>query len=148
MKRTLIMMVTCLLVSFAAQAAPYGKLWKKYERSRQKDLPQTSLSVLSEIMQKAESERAYGHLLKAQFADAEVRYELSPDSLLPAVRRIESAEQRAADAHDEVLVAIYRSTLGRLYSRYGTTLPDAREESKAWFKLARSNPDALAKAGG
>ena len=140
------MMVTCLLVSFAAQAAPYGKLWKKYERSRQRDLPQTSLSVLSEIMQKAESERAYGHLLKAQFADAEVRYELSPDSLLPAVRRIESAEQRAAAAHDEVLVAIYRSTLGRLYGRYGKTLPDAKEKSKAWFKLSMSNPDALAKA--
>lgn len=146
MKRILILIVTCLLVSFAAQAAPYGKLWKKYERSRQKDLPQTSLSVLSEIMQKAESERAYGHLLKAQFADAEVRYELSPDSLLPAVRRIESAEQKAAAAHDEVLAAIYRSTLGSLYGRYGTTLPDAGEKSKAWFKLSMSNPDALAKA--
>lgn len=53
-----------MLLPMTAMADSYTSLWKKYDAAVGKDHPQTALKVLAQISDKAEKERAYGHLLK------------------------------------------------------------------------------------
>ena len=49
----------------------YSELWKKANEAEQKDLPQTQYEVLQKIVTKAEQEKAYGQLLKAELNAAQ-----------------------------------------------------------------------------
>ena len=89
----------------------YAELWKKAVEAEQKDLPKTQYEVLQKIVAKAEKEKAYGQLLKAELNAAQVMGAIAPDSLKPAVERI---QQRGQSTKDEVLRLIYQTVLYRV----------------------------------
>ena len=89
----------------------YAELWKKAVEAEQKDLPKTQYEVLQKIVAKAENEKAYGQLLKAELNAAQVMSVIAPDSLKPAVERI---LQRGQSTQDEVLSLVYQTVLYRV----------------------------------
>ena len=91
----------------------YSELWKKAAEAEEKDLPQTQYDVLQKIVDKAEQEKAYGQLLKAELNAAQVMSMIAPDSLKPAVERI---RQRGEKTQDEVLRLVYQTILYRVIS--------------------------------
>ena len=91
----------------------YSELWKKANEAEQKDLPKTQYEVLQKIVVKAEKEKAYGQLLKAELNAAQVMGMIAPDSLKPAVERI---RQRGETTQDEVLRLVYQTVLYRVIS--------------------------------
>ena len=136
------------LMPATALADSYSQLWRQYTRAADKDQPRTQLALLRKIAAKASTERAYGHLLKAQLIQVNVWQELSPDSLQPAVRRLEQAYHKAAGGN-EVLAGVYASALGHAYDVFPQLADDeagARAQSLAWYDRSMACPDALAKA--
>ena len=81
----------------------YSELWKKANEAEDKDLPKTQYEVLQKIVAKAEKEKAYGQLLKAELNAAQVMSVIAPDSLKPAVEQI---QKRGEATKDEVLESI------------------------------------------
>lgn len=147
MKRAkLISLTLALLMPLAAIADTYTSLWKQFEAAVQKDHPHTVLKVLGEISAKAQRERAYGHLLKAQLATADQTVSLSPDSLQPAIERLQTSEQAAVKSGDQVLAAIYESVLGTVFTNCSYLLDDGIAIGKQYYRKSMSNPGALADA--
>ena len=89
----------------------YSALWKKVDEAEKKDLPQTMSKTLQQIVDKAEAEKAYGQLMKAELKNAQVKASVAPDSLKPAV---EALEARCTDIKDEVLKTVYQTVLYRI----------------------------------
>ena len=89
----------------------YTELWKKAAEAERKDLPQTQYKALQAIVAKAEKEKTYGQLLKAELNAAQVMGAIAPDSLKPAVERI---RQRGTSTQDEVLRLVYQTVLYRV----------------------------------
>ncbi len=131
------------LLPVMAWADSYASLWKQYDAAVNKDHPRTQIKVLGEIITKATHEKAYGQLLKAQVASAQAITAISPDSLAPAVKRIEEAEMKAGQNGNKVLAAVYASVLGTVYQQNPSLAPDAREKSKAFFRKSLAEPDVL-----
>ena len=140
MKRSrLISIAVALLLPLAAIADSYTSLWKQYDVAVRKDHPQTVLRLLSQIADKAQRERAYGQLLKAQVKSADYQCELSVDSLQPVVERMKLMEQQAVNSGDNVLAAIYQSVLGSVYTNNSFALDDAKATGKQYFKKDRTS---------
>ena len=106
MNRTIVILLMFLVIPMRIMADNYTELWKRVEAAAQKDLPQTQIKLLDKIAAKAERERSYGQLLKAQLWRAKVQTEVSPDSLQPAVERLRAAEERVGEK-EPVLAAVY-----------------------------------------
>ena len=53
----------------------YDRLWRQGEEYGERDLPKSSMEVLQKIIAKAEQEKRYGHLLKAQLMNASLMVE-------------------------------------------------------------------------
>ncbi len=146
MKKTaLATVLIAFLLPVMALADSYASLWKQYDAAVNKDHPRTQIKVLDEIVAKATREKAYGQLIKAQVASAQAITAISPDSLDPAVKRLEASLREAEENGNEVLAAVYASVLGSVYSQNPSLAPDASERSKAFFKKSMANPDALSK---
>lgn len=143
--RLLLVVFAAIMMPAMVSADSYTTLWKKEAEARKKDLPQTRIKILDRIIAKAEADKAYGHLLKAQVGRMGASATVSPDSLAPAVRRLEAAAKKAEDV-DVVLAAIYNSVLGTVYRDRPHLSDDAAERSKAFFDLSLRNPDRLARA--
>ena len=122
-------------------AQTYQQLWKQVTEAQQKDLPQTELKTLQQIVEKAERENAYGHLLKAELMKARVHSEISTDSLAPAVARL---SQKAEATKDIPLQAVYYAVLGKIYASNSSALDDAKVLSAECFRKAMANPARLA----
>lgn len=142
-KKAFITAIIALLLPFVAMADSYTSLWKQHEMALKKDHPRTQIKVLNEIIAKATHEKAYGQLLKAQIASVQAIAAISPDSLAPAVKRLETAEADAEQSGNKVLAAVYASTLGTLYKQNPAQAYDAAEKSKAYFKKSLAHPDLL-----
>ena len=123
----------------------FDSLWKQFEAASDKDLPQKELEVLSTIVNKATRSKEYGQLLKAELMAAQVRTDISPDSLAPAVGRL---KERASACTDIPLKAVYNAVLGRIYQD-NSSLSDSASWSSLFYTKAMENPDKLAavKAG-
>lgn len=143
--RLLLVVFAAIMMPAMVSADSYTTLWKKEAEARKKDLPQTRIKILDRIIAKAEADKAYGHLLKAQVGRMGASATVSPDSLVPAVRRLEAAAKKA-EGVDVVLAAIYNSVLGTVYRDRPHLSDDAAERSKAFFDLSLRNPDRLARA--
>ena len=91
----------------------YSSLWKKAQEAENKDLPQTQYDIIQKIVKKAEKEKAYGQLLKAELKGAQVMMSISTDSLTPAVELI---RQRGEAAKDEALKIVYQTVLWKVCS--------------------------------
>ena len=129
-----------LLLPMTAMADSYTSLWKKYDAAVGKDHPQTALKVLAQISDKAEKERAYGHLLKAQVASLDWVAQLSRDSIPAMERHLKKSGETAERKGDRVLAAIYQAVMGRMYASYRYAFDDAKELSAECYRrsMARS----------
>ncbi len=136
MKKAIYILIA-LLIPLALQAESFSSLWKKVDDAQQKDLPKTQVEVLRQIADKAENERAYGHLLKAQFMMAAVKTQLSPDSLEMVKKRL---ADKAETAKKPVLKAVYAAVLAQIYEED----ENDQETAKIWRKRALEDMDILA----
>ncbi len=130
-------------------ADSYSSMWKKVNAADSKDLPQDKIAALQNIRQRALVDREWGQLIKAELNIITTQATVSPDSLQPMVRGLETRALSAENV-DPVLAAIYNTCLGCIYKNgwYGNLM---REDSvkmmrEAYFDKALSNLDILAKA--
>ena len=112
MKKFILLLIVMMLPMWLFGQS-YSELWKKANEAEGKDLPKTQYEVLQKIVAKAEKEKAYGQLLKAELNAAQVMSVIAPDSLKPAVERI---QQRGEATKDEVLRLVYQTVLYRVIS--------------------------------
>ena len=130
----------------------YDRLWRQVEEYGERDLPKSSMEVLQKIIAKAEQEKRYGHLLKAQLMNASLMVEVAPDSLVHAVRMLRMKALGAEKAHP-VLAAVYNSVLAEIVASHYDELvaPENGEEraefghSKDYYRKSMENPELLAK---
>ena len=153
MKRYLfIVMVLMSMNPMQLFADGYDRLWRQVEEYGERDLPKSSMEVLQKIIAKAEQEKRYGHLLKAQLMNASLMVEVAPDSLVPAVRMLRMKALGAEKAHP-VLAAVYNSVLAEIVASHYDELvaPENGEEraefghSKDYYRKSMENPELLAK---
>ena len=90
----------------------YSALWKQVDEAEQKDLPRTQYDVLMKIVKKAHKEGEYGQLMAAELAGSRAMATIAPDSLQPAVERM---EQRYRATTDKALTAVYATVLKKIY---------------------------------
>ena len=153
--KKLIAILTILSVMIPMQlfADSYEKLWKQVESLQGRDLPESTMEVLAKIVAKAEKEKKYGHLLKAQLMNAALMVDVAPDSLAPAMRML---QRQAADAETQhpALAAVYYSVLAEIvanHRRYaaaadeGDDTGDSFGSSKDYYRKSMSHPELLAK---
>ena len=113
MKR-IFFLVLVLCMSMITYADTFNNLWKEVETAQKKDLPRQQLSILDKIIKKADKEKEYGHLLKAELRTAQVAYSISPDSLPDIVNKLtEKAEK--VQKKNQVLGLVYKFIIGRIY---------------------------------
>lgn len=144
MKKIIMMLIASLLMLPShLMADSYTVLWKQYERAQQKDLPKTSMNVLKKIITKAQADKRYGHLLKAELLHGSLANQVSPDSLTVEVERL-VANMHKAERQDPVLAAVYQSSLGRLYRENERLSDNSKELSEEYYRKSLSHPDLLA----
>ena len=112
------------------------------ENARDKDLPRQALTHLQKIEEKAKKEKAYGQLLKATLLTANVQQDIAPDSLAPAVARI---ERQAKAATDPVLQMVYATVLYKVYSLNPSIDNETSDKANHYRGQAMAQPDLLAK---
>ena len=108
-----LLLFTVLMLPMWLFGQSFTELWRKAAEAEKIDLPQTQYKTLQKIVAKAEKEKAYGHLLKAELNAAQVMSLIAPDSLKPAVQRI---RQRGEATQDEVLRLVYQTVLYKVIS--------------------------------
>ena len=111
MNKVLLTILTVLL-SMTMQGQTYTALWQQADEAAKKDLPRTRYDVLMKIVKKAQTEGQYGQLMAAELAGSRVMAEIAPDSLQPAVDRIEARRQQVTD---KALAAVYATVLKKIY---------------------------------
>ena len=136
MKKILLTLALSLACSMTMNGQTYTTLWKQVKDAEQQDLPRTQYDVLMKIADKAQREHRAGQLMKAELQGARVMTEISPDSLLPAVERM---EQRMTAEQDIVLKTVYQVVLRRIIrdnSRLELTAPEVLLTPDLCRKLA------------
>lgn len=142
--------VIALMASFVwfpamLKADNYTALWKQWETAVNKDLPQSQIDILNQIITKSTAEKAYGHLVKAQLCRMTAVSAVSPDSL---VVEAEKLNELAETVREQALKAVYYTALGRCYSAMALQDTIYKSKSKQCYDLAMKHPDALAKQTG
>ena len=99
------------------------------------------MTHLQKIEVKAAKEQAYGQLLKSTLLHARLQAEVAPDSLRPAVSRLEQQEQATKDV---ALKAVYDVVLSVVYQNNRKLGDDWETKSKDYATKALAHPDALA----
>lgn len=141
-----ILLLSLMLMPLGAAADSYTSLWKQFAAAQKKDHPLSQLKVLGKIAGKAQKEKAYGHLIKAQMCRLTTIATLSPDSLTSEVAELQHFEQCAVAAGDNVLAAIYQTALGQIYAHNPARFDGAKALAKSYFAKAMSHPHDLAQA--
>ena len=131
MKKNIVLLIS-LVMPFVLFGQTYSTLWKKVEEAGNKDLPKTQYEVLQQIVKKATKEKAYGQLLKAELNASQVMQSIAPDSIRPAVARI---QQRCDATQDSVLKVVYQTVLWRVWNE-NPRLSEEDEEGEV-----RQRPD-------
>ena len=143
-QKLLIMMAAMLLVPMGLFSQTYQELWKQVEQAQKKDLPKTAIEHLRKIEEKAQKAGDYGQLLKSTLLTSRLQAEVAPDSLLPAVERLEKETEKTQDA---ALKAVYCAVLSQVYSENSRQLgDDAAAKVEAYRQQALAHPEDLAKA--
>ena len=143
MKKAIILTTILLLFPMFMKSQTYGSLWKQVKEANQNDLPQTEQEVLGQIVDKAEQERHYGQLLKAELQRARSQCDVAPDSLRPVVEQLTA---RAVQADGNIpLQAIYHCVLGYIYQNNSWLDEDHYQEiASDYFEKALAHPAELA----
>ena len=130
-----------LLIPMAMVAQTYSALWKQVVAAQEKDLPKTALTHLTKIETKARQERAYGQLLKAALTTVKLQGEIAPDSVAPAVKRL---EQQLEGTREVALQAVYATVLSKIFSD-NSELEDHDAKRTHYRTLALAHPEVLGK---
>jgi len=142
MKKILLLVIlTCIMPMNNLFGQSFDALWTEESDALLKDLPETQLKVLQTIEKKALKEQAYGHLLKARLKQARVQAMISPDSLKPAVERL---QQQAEATNDAALKAVYYAVLGKIFKSNSSLDDNWRSMANDYFRKAMEHPAELA----
>ena len=129
-------------ITTTMKADSYDTLWKQVDAAAQKDQPRTQMTLLEKIIRKADAERKYGHLLKAELLWADRLLMVAPDSLQACLQRIIAKEQ-AAVGKNPPLAAVYQAVLSKIHAQ-NPQLGERRVQLAADYrKKALSNPALL-----
>lgn len=136
MKRNIITLLITVFAMLQATAQTYDNLWKQADIIAQKDQPKSEIGVMKKIISKATVAKDYGQLLAAEIRQAILWREISPDSLTPNVKRMET---EVLKAKDPVLKAVRYAVLGKVYREVNG------KKSEEFFKKALEQPELLAR---
>ena len=136
MKRNIITLLITVFAMLQATAQTYDNLWKQADIIAQKDQPKSEIGVMKKIISKATAAKDYGQLLAAEIRQAILWREISPDSLTPNVKQMET---EALKAKDPVLKAVRYAVLGKVYREVNG------KKSEEFFKKALEQPELLAR---
>ena len=139
-----IIVAVFLLMPMGLFGQTYSDLWKQVDQAQNKDLPKTAISHLEKIEKKAQTEKAYGQLMRSTLMHAKLLAEVAPDSLSPAVVRLEQQEQQAIN--NPVLQAVYDAVLSKIYLQNHQLTEEWKARSDDYRKKALARPDLLAQA--
>lgn len=129
-------------VSMVVRAQSFTQLWDNVEEAWTADKPKTAIECLQTIVDKAEKEKAYGQLMKAELMVIQCKVAISPDSLAPAfMRLVKKAEAQKKD----IPKAVYNAIIGKML--YGNIQLEkyTDKSSDKYFDIALANPMLLSK---
>lgn len=136
MKRNILSLLIALFATMPVAAQTYDNLWKQAEINAQKDQPKSEIAVMKKIIAKASAAKDYGQLLAAEIRQMTLWNEISADSLMPNVKRMEA---EVLKVNDPALKAVRYAVLGKVYS-------DMNEmKSQEFFKKALEQTELLAR---
>lgn len=137
-------------------SASYDKLYKQVEQYDNEGLPKSAISVLDVILEKAEHDRDFAECVNALKLKAEREMDLSPDSIMPFVERMEAlfdapivanaadAKPRQAILH-AILVSVYADVRNSRYNWGNDEFREqCREKEKTHTLAALSDMEPLA----
>ena len=139
--RIFIVVAAILLVPMGLLGQTYQTLWKQVEEAQKKDLPKTAMTHLQKIEQKAMKEKSYGQLLQSTLLHSRLQAEVAPDSLRPAVDRLEQQEKTIKEVP---LKAVYDAVLSIVYQNNHQLDDYWEQKSKDFAEKALAHPEALA----
>lgn len=136
MKRNILSLLIALFATMQVAAQTYDNLWKQAEINAQKDQPKSEIAVMKKIIAKASAAKDYGQLLAAEIRQMTLWNEISADSLMPNVKRMDA---EVLKVNDPALKAVRYAVLGKVYS-------DMNEmKSQEFFKKALEQTELLAR---
>ena len=136
MKRYILTLIIAVFALMQAAAQTYDNLWKQADIIARKDQPRSEIGVMKKIISKASAAKDYGQLLAAEMRQMTLWKEISADSLMPNVERMEA---EVLKVKDPVLKAVRYAVLGKVYSDMD------EKKSEEFFKKALQQPELLAK---
>ena len=136
MKRYILTLIIAVFALMQAAAQTYDNLWKQAGIIAQKDQPKSEIGVMKKIISKASAAKDYGQLLAAEMRQMILWKEISADSLMPNVERMEAGVLKVKDP---ALKAVRYAVLGKVYSDMD------EKKSQEFFKKALEQPELLAK---
>lgn len=136
MKRNILSLLIALFATMQVAAQTYDNLWKQAEINAQKDQPKSEIAVMKKIIAKASVAKDYGQLLAAEIRQMTLWKEISADSLMPNVKRMEA---EVLKVNDPALKAVRYAVLGKVYCDMN------EKKSQEFFKKALEQPELLAR---
>lgn len=136
MKRYILTLIIAVFALMQAAAQTYDNLWKQADIIARKDQPRSEIGVMKKIISKASAAKDYGQLLAAEMRQMILWKEISADSLMPNVERMEAEVLKVKDPG---LKAVRYAVLGKVYSDMD------EKKSQEFFKKALEQPELLAK---
>lgn len=136
MKRNILSLLIALFATLQVAAQTYDNLWKQAEINAQKDQPKSEIAVMKKIIAKASAAKDYGQLLAAETRQMTLWNEISADSLMPNVKRMEA---EVLKVNDPALKAVRYAVLGKVYCDMN------EKKSQEFFKKALEQPELLAR---
>ena len=136
MKRYILTLIIAVFALMQAAAQTYDNLWKQADIIARKDQPRSEIGVMKKIISKASAAKDYGQLLAAEMRQMILWKEISADSLMPNVERMEA---EVLKVKDPALKAVRYAVLGKVYRDMD------EKKSEEFFKKALQQPELLAK---
>lgn len=136
MKRNILSLLIALFATMQVAAQTYDNLWKQAEINAQKAQPKSEIAVMEKIIAKASAAKDYGQLLAAEIRQMTLWKEISADSLMPNVKRMEA---EVLKVNDPALKAVRYAVLGKVYRDMN------EKKSQEFFKKALGQPELLAR---
>ena len=136
MKRNILTLIIAVFALTQAAAQTYDNLWKQADIIARKDQPRSEIGVMKKIISKASAAKDYGQLMAAEMRQMILWKEISADSLMPNVERMEA---EVLKVKDPALKAVRYAVLGKVYSDMD------EKKSEEFFKKALQQPELLAK---
>ena len=136
MKRYILTLIIAVFALMQAAAQTYDNLWKQADIIARKDQPRSEIGVMKKIISKASAAKDYGQLLAAEMRQMILWKEISADSLMPNVERMEA---EVLKVKDPAVKAVRYAVLGKVYSDMD------EKKSEEFFKKALQQPELLAK---